>query len=209
MSLSIIGAGFGRTGTLSLKQALERLGFGPCHHMEEVLKTPSQLPLWQAAVAGQAVDWDEVFAGYGAMVDWPGSHYWRQLAAAYPQARVILSVRPEESWWASYAKTIMALLEMRQDVPNPYVRGVLEMAHAIIAEQTFNAPPGDREAALSAYRQRTEDVKAAIPADRLLVFDVAEGWAPLCAFLGAAVPDAPFPRTNSADEFWELVRGAA
>ena len=205
MGLRVIGAGFGRTGTLSLKLALEQLGFGPCHHMEEVLRNPAQLPFWQDAAAGRPVDWDAVFAGYEAMVDWPGCHYWRALAAHWPVAKVIVSVRPEEAWWDSFSATIGTLLGMRAQIPVPHIRATLEMGAAVIG-QTFD-PPTDREAALAAYRQRTADVRAALPAGRVLVFDVAEGWAPLCAFLGVAIPDAPFPRTNSTEEFWRSVRG--
>lgn len=205
MSLRVIGAGFGRTGTMSLKLALEQLGFGPCHHMEEVLKNPAQLPFWQAAAAGQPVDWDAAFAGYGAMVDWPGCNYWRELAAHWPEAKVIVSVRPEDAWWESFSATIGTLLGMREQIPVPHVRATLEMGAATVA-RAFD-PPTDREAALTAYRRRTAEVRAALPADRVLVFDVAEGWAPLCAFLEVPVPNNAFPRTNSTDDFWRLIRG--
>jgi hypothetical protein len=205
MALRVIGAGFGRTGTLSLKLALEQLGFGPCHHMEEVLHHPAQLPLWQDAAAGRAVDWDAVFAGYGAMVDWPGCNFWRELAAHWPAAKVIVSVRPEEAWWTSFSATIGTLLGMRGQIPAPHIRDTLEMGAAVIA-QSFD-PPTDREAALAAFRKRSADVREALPADRVLVFDVAEGWAPLCGFLGVTVPDVAFPRSNSTDEFWKTIRG--
>lgn len=205
MALKVIGAGFGRTGTLSLKLALEQLGFGPCHHMEEVLQNPAQLPFWQDAAAGRPVDWEKVFAGYGAMVDWPGCNYWRELAALWPQAKVIVSVRPEEAWWKSFSATIGTLLGMRQEVPVPHVRETLEMAAATVGK-CFD-PPTDREAALAAFRKRVAEVKAALPAERVLVFEVAEGWGPLCRFLGVSVPATEFPRTNSTDEFWKLVRG--
>jgi hypothetical protein len=109
MGLKVIGSGFGRTGTMSLKRALEQLAFGPCHHMEEILAHPEQVPHWQAVVAGQAVNWDEVFAGYRSQVDWPGAHVWQELAAAYPQAKVIHTVRPEEQWWKSFSQTIGTL----------------------------------------------------------------------------------------------------
>ena len=207
MPLSVIGAGFGRTGTLSLKLALERLGFGPCHHMEEVLKHPEQLRRWQDAAAGRPVDWEEVFAGYRSTVDWPSTHFWRELVAAYPQAKVILTVRPDAAWWASFSQTILPLMERYAEVPDPHVRGVLAMGTALIAEQTMGSRPGDETTALGCYRRRIAEVTAEIAPERLLVFDVAEGWAPLCAFLGRPVPDTPFPRTNSIEEFWRLVGG--
>jgi len=206
MSLAVIGAGFGRTGTMSMKVALEQLGLGPCHHMEEVLKNPAQLPFWQDAAARKPVDWDQVFAGYGSAVDWPGAHYWRELAAHYPEAKVVLTVRPEAAWLKSFSSTINVLLSERNNIPVPYIRDVMAMGLAIVREQTFRNAL-DEPSILSAYRRRIEEVRAAIPAHRLLVFNVAEGWAPLCAFLGKPVPETPFPRTNNTEEFWQHVRG--
>ncbi len=134
MALSIIGAGFGRTGTMSIKLALERLGLGPCHHMEELFENPAQLPGWQAAAAGQAVDLDDVFEGYDAAVDWPSAHYWRELAAFYPDAKVILSVRPAERWWVSFAGTIQKALELRDQIDDPQIGAIVTMANATIAD---------------------------------------------------------------------------
>ena len=206
MALSVIGAGFGRTGTASLKLALEHLGFGPCHHMEEVLKNPAQLPLWQDAAAGRAVDWEQVFAGYGSMVDWPGAHFWRELAERYPAGKVLLSVRPEEAWWKSFAGTINMLLQNPAAIPVPHIRATVAMGAKLIARQTLRGAI-DKPSILSAYRRRIEEVRAAIAPERLLVFDVAEGWAPLCGFLGVPVPARAFPRVNSTEEFWALIRG--
>src|SRR5580698_1644093 len=119
MTLEIIGSGFGRTGTMSLKRALDQIGFGPCHHMEEVFAHPEQVPHWQALVAGGTADWGAVFAGYRSQVDWPGAHYWRELAAAYPNAKVIHTARPEELWWKSFSSTIGALLSGYDDMRFP------------------------------------------------------------------------------------------
>jgi hypothetical protein len=208
MSLAVIGPGFGRTGTLSLKHALELLGFGPCHHMEEVLAHPEQVPYWQAVAAGRPVVWDEVFAGYRSQVDWPGAHVWRELAAAYRQAKVVLTVRPEAAWWTSFSATIGALMDAPDRMAmQPHIQAMLKVAVELIQVQTFGCPVTDREGVLAAYRRRIEEVCAAVPSNRLLVFDVAEGWAPLCRFLDVPVPEAPFPRTNSTEEFWKLVRG--
>ena len=208
MSLAVIGPGFGRTGTMSLKHALEQLGFGPCHHMEEVFAHPEQIPHWQAVAAGRPVVWDDVFAGYRSQVDWPGAHPWRELAIAYPQSKVILSVRPEAAWWTSFSATIGALFDAPDQVPlPPHLQTMRDVAIELIQVQTFGCPSTDREGVLAAYRRRTEEVCAAIPAGRLLVFDVAEGWAPLCRFLDVPVPDAPFPHMNSTEQFWKTVRG--
>lgn len=211
MALEIIGPGFGRTGTASLKIALETLGFGPCHHMHEVFANPAQVAHWQALAAGLAVDWDAAFAGYRSQVDWPGAHAWRVLADHYPQAKVILSVRPEESWWRSFSSTIGTLLTQLDTLPEMpwHIRTMLDVGRDLVERRTFGAPASDKAAALAAYRRHTAEVCAAIQPDRLLVYDMAEGWGPLCRFLGVAVPDAPFPRTNSSEEFWAALRGGA
>jgi hypothetical protein len=207
MALKIIGSGFGRTGTASLKLALEILDFGPCHHMEEVLQHPEQVPHWQAIAAGKPVNWDVVFAGYRSQADWPGAHVWRELAAAYPEAKVIHTIRPEEQWWKSFSATIGTLLAHYKDSPAPpHVKAMIDAAYEMICVQTMSGSV-DRESALAAYRRRTEDVRATIPPERLLVFDVAQGWEPLCRFLAVPVPAEPFPRVNSAEEFWEVVKG--
>ncbi len=205
MALAVIGSGFGRTGTMSLKLALEHLGFGPCHHMEEIFKHPDQVPYWQAVAAGKSVDWNEVFLGYGAQVDWPGAHVWRELAAAYPEAKVVHSVRPEMSWWHSFSATIGKFITQYTTMPlPPHVRAMCDAAVEMVERQTFRGASGDRDAALAAYRARNDDVRATISPERLLVFDVAEGWLPLCRFLGVPEPDTPFPHRNKTAEFWEM-----
>ena len=180
MSLSVIGAGLGRTGTLSLKLALERLGLGPCHHMREVFRHPRLLRHWQDAAARRPVAWEEVFAGYHSAVDWPSTHFWRELAAAYPEAKIILTVRPEAAWWASFSRTIPLLLRRRAEVSDPYVRGVLAMATSIVVEQAIGGRPEDEATSLARYRRQIAEVAP----ERLLVFDVAEGWHRSAAFWG-------------------------
>jgi Sulfotransferase domain len=199
MTLAVIGTGFGRTGTMSLKRALDELGYGPCHHMKEVFAHPEQVAHWQAIAAGQPVKWDEVFAGYRSQVDWPGAHVWRETAAAYPKAKVIHTVRSEELWWKSFSGTIAKLMSAYEDMPLPsHVRAMLDVAMELIGDKTFHGKAADKDGAITAYRRRAEDVRAAIPPERLLVFDVADGWEPLRRFLGHKVPKTLFPRTNSA-----------
>jgi hypothetical protein len=209
MGLQIIGSGFGRTGTMSLKGALEQLAFGPCHHFDELLSHPEQVHDWQGIVAGRRMNWGDVFAGYRSQVDWPGAHVWRDLAVAYPQAKVIHTVRPEEDWWRSFSQTIAALLISDQQVPPPppHIQALTQMATEMIAAQTFGSALTDKGAAIAAYRRRTEEVRAAIAPERLLVFDVAEGWQPLCRFLDVPAPVTPFPHLNSADAWWRMVKG--
>lgn len=206
MALTVIGAGFGRTGTASLKLALEQLGFGPCHHMSEVRRTPGLLALWEAAAAGEAMDWDRVFAGFRSTVDWPSAAFWCELATVYPEAKVLLSVRPAEHWWASFAGTIKTLLDDPAESPEPEIRRLRAMARRVIADGSLRGSYDDRDAAVAAFERHVAEVTASVPPERLLVLDVADGWGPLCRFLNVAVPDAAFPRTNSAGEFWEQVR---
>jgi len=206
--LSVIGAGFGRTGTLSLKRALERLGLGPCHHMLEVFAHPAQATQWRAAAAGEPVDWDALLAGYGAAVDWPACHFWRELSQRYPAAKVVLTARDADAWYESLSATIGKFADAQSLPPDPLKRGVLEMGRVVVMERTFGGRIGDAAHAKAVYRRHVEAVMAGLPADRLLVFDVAEGWAPLCRFLGRPIPEEPFPRSNSREEFWQHVAGA-
>ena len=204
MSLSVVGAGFGRTGTLSLKLALEQLGFAPCHHMVEVFGNPDQVPVWHAAARGEKVDWDALLAGYRASVDWPSCHFWRELAAHYPDAKVILSTRDPQRWYKSISETIFRVMD---NPPPPAGPGqtVLGMAKYIVQEKTFGGRT-DEAHVLDVLARHEAEVKRAIAPERLLAFDVAEGWEPLCRFLGAAVPEGAFPRTNSTEEFLSASR---
>ncbi|MEZ5365465.1 MAG: sulfotransferase [Bryobacterales bacterium] len=203
--MKVIGAGVGRTGTYSLRKALNDLGFGPCHHMEEVLKNmQAQVPLWSSAVAG-AADWPAIFSGYNSAVDWPTACFFRELAEAYPEAKFVLSHRSPEIWADSFEFTIYKALSQKDKMP-PEMGDWLAMCEAVIAKTGF--PPGmSRDELVQAFVAHNQAVQAAIPAERLLVYEVKEGWEPLCAFLGVDVPDEPFPRTNSRKEFWDLLEG--
>lgn len=201
MSLQIIGSGFGRTGTMSTKIALEQLGFGPCHHMVEVMGNPAQPAYWAAHAAGEDVDWAEVFAGYKAQVDFPGAAVWHELSIAFPDAKVIHTERPEDDWWTSYSATINKFWLHRKslDLPPP-IAAIFETMDKILVQGLFGGT--DRESALAAYRRNNQKVRDTIAADRLLVFTPSDGWAPLCAFLGVPAPGSEFPRSNARDEFW-------
>ncbi len=201
MTLKVVGAGFGRTGTNSLKLALEQLGFGPCHHMFEVRDHPEQVPFWQEAARGGTTDWDAVFADYNACVDWPSAHYWREIASHYPDAKVLLSVRPAEAWFKSIHATIYQSMMQRDKEPPGINRDRREMAYEIVVRQTFGGRLEDKAHAIGVYEAHIAEVQRAIAPERLLTYDVAEGWDPLCAHLGVPVPDTPFPRTNSTEEF--------
>jgi hypothetical protein len=199
MALKIIGAGFGRTGTLSLKVALEKLGYDKTHHMEEVLTNGGQVRLWHDIGAGKTPDWDHVFEGCQACVDFPASTYYKELFAHYPDAKVVLTVRDVDRWYQStfdtiyrfrsiYAKWARALI--------PAVRKRYELVESTVWDRVFDGRFEDKTYAKQVFLDYIEDVKNHIPKDRLLVFEVAEGWEPLCEFLGLPVPGDPFPRLN-------------
>lgn len=196
MALQVIGAGFGRTGTMSLKLALEQLGFGPCHHMVEVFRTDSA-EVWARAAAGEAMDWEAVFAGYRAACDWPSCDYWEEMAAAFPEAKIILTLRDPEAWFRSTQATIFGEANaamLRDEGPKQ------RMVRGIFARH-FGGRNNDREALLAGYHAHVARVRARAPAGRLLEYEVSQGWGPLCAFLGVPVPAGDFPSVNSTEEF--------
>jgi hypothetical protein len=205
MPLNVIGAGVGRTGTYSLKLAINQIGLGPCHHMEEVLHNmPVHVPLWSAAAADDP-DWSRIYDGYESAVDWPTACFFRELLKEYPAAKFVLTQRDPERWADSFGATIYKLLAGKDQAPEE-MRAWLEMAGAVITRTGF--PPGlDRNGLIEAFISHNDAVKEVIPADQLLVFEVKQGWAPLCEFLGAAVPEEAFPRTNHREEFWDRVNG--
>lgn len=202
MGLKVIGSGLGRTGTLSTKLALEQLGFAPCHHMVEVFLNPESVPLWVEAGSGRP-DWDAIFGGYHAMVDHPGCAYWRELAAHYPEAKVLHTVRDPDKWFDSTQATIF-----NPDRP-PMPPGTPMAAFFDQLYAFYGGDMHDRGFMTDFFRRHTERVVESVPADRLLVFDVKSGWEPLCAFLGVEVPNTPYPRENSTEDFQaNVARGA-
>ncbi len=205
MTMQVFGAGVGRTGTYSLKLAIDQLGLGPCHHMEEVLlDQAAQVPLWAAALESSP-DWGKIFDGYRSAVDWPTAAFFRELNAAFPAAKFILTLRDPDRWTESFRATIYKLLAERGNLPGDMLPW-LDMAEGVVAKTGF--PGGLDEAGLKkAFLAHNDAVKAAIAADRLLIFQVKDGWGPLCAFLDMPVPADPFPRSNDRGEFWDRVSG--
>jgi hypothetical protein len=192
MSIQVIGAGFGRTGTDSMREALTILGFGPCHHMAEVNSNDKQRQLWRALAQGATANWDRLLAGYSSCVDWPSAFYWRELMTHFPQAKVILTYRSPESWWESFEKTILAYIN-RQTDPESLVA-------TLVARQVFDGRPNDRSHAISRYEANVRDVKESVPEGKLLVHNLGDGWESLCAHLGVPKPREPYPNRNSADQ---------
>ena len=206
MALKAIGAGFGRTGTHSLKIALEMLGLAPCYHMVEVFAHPEHAAVWDGIGKGTRDDFDAALAGYPATVDWPSTFFWRQLAERNPAAKIILTERPAEEWFQSFSQTILAaLLRARANAENgipsaPEMRAAGSMMKTVIVDGTFGGHLS-KENCVAAYERHNQAVRENIPKDRLLVFNARDGWTPLCEFLGVPVPAAPYPKTNSTDEF--------
>lgn len=195
MPLKVVGPGVGRTGTNSLKLALERLLGGRCHHMWEVgADSERQIPLWTAAIEGRPVDWTEIMDGFVAQVDWPGASFWRELTAAFPEARVILSVRPAEEWYLSASQTIFQAIRLEGEW-----RATLRK----LLTDRFCGQLEDKGAMIDAYERHNDEVRRTIPPDRLLEWAPTDGWGPLCGSLGVPVPDEPFPMTNTTAEFRE------
>tara|TARA_R110002072_G_scaffold89232_6_gene200027 strand:+ start:19063 stop:19692 length:630 start_codon:yes stop_codon:yes gene_type:complete len=200
MTLKVIGAGFGRTGTLSLKIALEKLGFNPCHHMMEVFGKPDHIALWQDAADGKAVDWSAVFAGYEAAVDWPVCAFWKELSEVYPEAKFILSRRDADKWFASASATIFKGMDRASDDPH------MKMIQTLIFENTFGGDIANAEHAKGIFEAHNAEVIATLPAEKLLVFEAADGWQPLCEFLNVEVPSEAYPQTNTTEDFRKRVK---
>lgn len=208
MALDVIGAGFGRTGTLSLKKALEILGFAPCYHMTEVIANPAYVPLWERAIDSDAVDWDAIFDNYRATVDWPACHFYAQLADYYPGAKVILSLRDPERWFDSMRETILPTLTGgNYDPANAAPDESMPKFAGIVGRHAFNMDLS-KDNVIATFERHNAEVRRRIPPGRLLVYEVAQGWEPLCDHLGVPVPDQPLPRVNDREEFQTHVRRA-
>lgn len=218
MTLELIGAGYGRTGTDSTKEALNILGLR-CYHMREVIGNPDNahhVDFWRRVAEmppGTAHDWSKVFADYRAAVDNPAACVWQELMDAYPDAKVLLTVHPggAEAWYDSVMDTIYFTERLWQwrvlETVTPFARKFGPMARTLIWQRFHKGTMPDRSAAIAEYHHHIAAVKAAVPADRLLIFSVADGWAPLCAFLGLPVPDQSFPRINDRDAIKRDIRG--
>jgi Sulfotransferase domain len=198
MTVQVVGAGIGRTGTVSLKVALERLLGAPCYHMVEVFGHPGHVEAWARATRGEPVDWEGVLGGYRAVVDWPAASFWPELSEAYPGAIVVLSVRDDaEAWWRSAERTIFAAMEQ----PLPPEMAAWEEMMVELLRTRFTGEWLDRGAAMAAYDRHNAEVRAAVPPDRLVEWRPGNGWEPLCEALGLPVPDEPFPHENTTADF--------
>src|SRR5262245_59892727 len=203
MALAVIGTGLGRTGTKSLQLALERLGFGPCYHMHEVFNhLATHVPMWHRAARGEMVDWDRLFAGYRSAVDFPASAFFHELADHYPTAKVVLTVRDPERWYQSFSDTIV------HPLTTPMVDQFADwqaMAQKVILHRVFSGNVADKTHVIARFRHHNVVVQRSISPERLLVYEVSQGWEPLCEFFGVGAPGEAFPKTNSTEEFQERI----
>jgi hypothetical protein len=198
MGLQVLGAAWGRTGTLSVKLALERLGFGPCYHMLEVFRThPEHQALWVDAARGAPIDWEALFDEYRAAVDWPACAFWTELTKAFPDLRTVLVVRDAQHWYESFDATIRAGIPTEEPGADDTTAMML---HEVIFKRSFGGAI-DRAHLVDRYEQHVDHVRSLLDGDRLLVWSLTDGWAPLCSFLRVPEPDEPFPRLNDRNDF--------
>lgn len=201
MTMRVVGAGLGRTGTHSLKIALEKLIGAPCYHMIEVFGHPDHMSVWLRAAVGEAIDWEQFLAGYDAIVDWPGASFWRDMSEAFPDAIILLSTRADaDAWWRSASKTIFEILHTPDAESNEF-----HSMWKAIADNRFTKRTDDRDTAMAAYERHNAEVRATADPSRLVEWQPGDGWDPLCAALGVPVPDEPFPHVNTTDEFRAMV----
>jgi hypothetical protein len=217
--VKVIGAGFGRTGTSSLKATLEEIGFGPCYHMTEVFANPEHADFWRAAWRGEPVPWDGVLGGYEATVDWPACTFYAELMQRHSDAKVLLSVRDPERWYESTRNTIYELGKISTGsllsrlsfsllprlVFGRFNTGQGPMAEEIIWQGTFDGKFEDKHRAIEVFNRHNEEVQRRVPKEQLLIYEVKQGWGPLCEFLGVEEPDKPFPHINDAGDAQRLI----
>ncbi|MEX1142053.1 MAG: sulfotransferase family protein [Thermoleophilaceae bacterium] len=210
--MKLIGVGFGRSGTMSLKGAIEQLGAKPCFHMIDLIMGESKerdLAYWERIANGEQVDWHEVFDGWQATVDWPACRYWRELAEAFPDAPILLNHRDFDGFYKSCQNTILAIKKAAQageltpdpnrEPPSPKLFGVIEK---LIWQGDFQGRFEDREWVRQMYHDRIETIKREIPSDRLILWELGkDGWGPIADALGVAAPDEPFPHLHDTNEF--------
>lgn len=199
--MKLINAGLGRTGTTSLKGALDRLGFGPVYHTTDLFTSPKDLDLWEGAMEGEEVDWRAFFAGY-EVADWPVGLFYKDIIRAHPEAKVMLSVRDPEGWFESINGTLKQMQSF--NLPIPQVRRVKRFLNVYAIEGLFEGKVDDKAFMVDFFERHTQGVKDFVGEENLLVYGVKEGWVPLCDFLEVEAPDEPFPRLNQRGGIREL-----
>ncbi len=217
MSIKVFGSGLGRTGTHSLKLALEELGFGKCYHMVELFQHPEGLKYFEQAERGGKVDWDKLFEGYHSAVDYPVARYYKQLLTYYPDAKIVHTIRDAESWYRSASETIfwaskpslLRILKLAMRLPfSPEVRNRLPVMkfNGKLLDSEFGKDLMNKEKVIERFNKHNEEVIKLIPKERMLIFDPKSGWDPLCRFLNVPVPAVPFPKSNTKEDFLQRVK---
>jgi len=206
MSIKVIGAGFGRTGTLSLKFALEKLGYDKCYHMMEVMNHPDHPAKWAAAHRGERIDWNDFYKGYQATVDWPSCNLWQTHADYFPEAKIILTLRDPDSWYKSVMSTIYPSSARAKTSKDPKESARGEWASEIIWDHVFDGRMDDKDHVIDTFNRHNENIKEMVSADRLLIYGPPYGWETLCEFLKCDIPDSPYPKVNSTEDFLSRVR---
>jgi len=201
MTIEILGAGFGRTGTNSLKLALEEIGLGPCYHMHEVAKNTGHVDLWDSAIHKGHFDADILYKNYKSAVDWPTVAFLPFLIKKYPEAKIILTLRDPSEWYESAKCTIFEAMLSGSLNPDMDARRRVAMSRRLILERTFSEKYFDKEYCINVYEKHIESVVEAVPKERLLKYSVTEGWGSLCRFLDVSIPNTPFPVTNDRKSF--------
>lgn len=196
MSLQVIGVGHGRTGTESMRTALEMLGYAPCIHMMVILSDPDAEKSWRRVIQDDNPDWNAVYQGWTASMDFPGTYYWRELLAHFPDAKAILTARDPDSWFDSISRTISPILDKLTDPESIGLK--------LMGEMVFDNRWHERDHMIAHYEKHNADVIAEVTADRLYIHNLGEGWDGLCDFLGKPIPKEPFPHTNTGEKFNEF-----
>ena len=204
MTIQVIGAGFGRTGTKSLKSALEQLGFEKCYLMVEV-NEHNHKHEWLKAHRGQPINWDVLFNGFKATVDWPSCNLWREQLKHFPDAKIILSLRDSASWYESIMNTIYPYSKQSLDSEDPQLHYSGKWAFEIIWDRIFDGRLNEREFVIDKFNRHNQSVIEETPSEKLLIFEAQNGWEPLCDFLGVPVPDTHYPHTNTTNQFKDAV----
>lgn len=215
--MKVIGAGFGRTGTKSLQQALEIIGYDKCYHMVTLFQNTPDIKYWETAAKGGEVNWGELFQGYKSVVDFPGSLYYKELMEIYPDAKVILTVRDSDSWYKSTMATIYSFspsifTKLKLLLTSPFVSKsaqlirIVKMNNATLWQGLFKGKFEDKTYAINVFEKHIEDTKRHVSPDKLLIFEVKDGWKPLCDFLGKPIPDVPFPKVNTSETFHDMTK---
>lgn len=217
MTIKIIGAGLPRTGTNTLRESLELLGFCKTYHMKQLLVNPENLHYWTTLKSTGTTNWEELYNGYQATVDFPCYPWYKEHMKQYPDAKVILTTRPFEKWYQSFYSTIWHTQNppeeqkpemMKKVASDPRLQSVMKVmgfAKQAMNEDHFQGRFLDKEFMENLFNEHHEEVKNYVPANKLLVFNVSEGWEPLCEFLDVKVPTEPLPHTNKREDFGTMV----